>query len=54
MGEHKVKITEASSRIVTITAESEHDAVEIVQQQYADEKIILDSSDYDDVNFEAV
>lgn len=54
MSEHRIRITETSSRIVTIDAGSEHDAIEAVQQQYADEKIVLGEADYDDVNFEVV
>jgi len=52
MNEHKIKVTETSSRIITVDAESENDAIEVAQTMYTSEKIVLDASDYDDVEFE--
>lgn len=48
----KIRIKETLSRVVDIDAKTETDAISIVEHQYADEKIVLDASDFDDVKFE--
>ncbi len=52
MSEYKIKVTETLSCVVIITAESEQDAIDDVQNDYANESIVLDYNDYDDVKFE--
>ena len=52
MDEYKVEIIETLSRIVTVIAASELDAVDIVETQYADQGTVLDASDFQDVKFE--
>ena len=48
----KIKIKETLSRIVDVDAETEADAISIIEHQYADEKIVLNADDFDDVEFE--
>ena len=50
--EMKIRIKETLSRVVDVDAETEADAISIVEHQYADEKIVLDADDFDDVEFE--
>jgi len=52
MSEYTIRVTETSSRLVTVDVLDAEDAIDMVQQQYADEEIVLDSNDYDDVKFE--
>lgn len=52
MKEYTIEVKEQASRLVTVNAESEDDAIDIVEQQYADGDIVLDYNDYDDVEFE--
>lgn len=55
MQEYKVEIKETLSRIVTISAENDDDAVDIVETRYyTDCDIVLDASDFQDVEFEIV
>lgn len=51
MKEYKVEITETLQTIITIEANSEDEAIDIVQQKYKDEEIVLDSSNYIDTDF---
>ena len=49
--DYQIQITEGLQRVVTVSAASEIEAVELVRQYYKEEKIILDSEDFTDVNF---
>jgi len=51
MSEHKVEIHETSSRIVTVNVENEDDAIDNVRKAYEAGEHILDSSDFQDVEF---
>lgn len=54
MNECKVEIHETSSRIVSVDAENNDDAIDKVREAYKSGKHVLDSSDFDDVGFEIV
>jgi hypothetical protein len=47
----EINIIERLERLVSVEAESEEQAIEKVTQDYRDEKIVLDSSDYTDTEF---
>ena len=49
---YQVKITEYLSRIVEVEADDEVDARLLMEEMYCGEEIVLDSSDFDDVEFE--
>ena len=49
---YRVKITEYSSRIVEVEAGDEVDARLLAEEMYCGQEIILDSEDFDDVEFE--
>ncbi len=51
MKEFEVKITETLSKYVTVTASSADMAEAIVKRMYRDEDIVLDYTDFDDVDF---
>lgn len=46
MKKYTVEVTETLQRSIEVEAESENDAIEVVEQKYKDEEIVLDSSDY--------
>lgn len=46
MKKYKIVITETLSRVVEVEAEDWSDAIEKVEADYWDSKIILDSNDY--------
>lgn len=50
--EYRIRIIETSSRLETVEADCEEDALDYVRDEYANENIVLDSNDYDDVGFE--
>ena len=52
MSEHTVRVTETLSRLVTVDVLDTEDAIEMAQDQYNNEEIVLDASDFDDVKFE--
>ena len=54
MDEYKVEIKETLSRIIPVVADSELDAIGIVETWYADQGIILDAEDFQDVEFEVM
>ena len=54
MDEYQVEIKETLSRIVTVVANSDLDAIDIVETQYSDCSIVLDAEDFQDVEFEVV
>lgn len=47
-----VEITETLQKLVKVRAQDENEAIKKVKNAYRDEKIILDSSDYMDTNFD--
>lgn len=49
---YQVKITEYSSRIVEVEADDEVDARLLTEEMYCGQEIVLDSEDFDDVEFE--
>ena len=46
-----IEITEILKRSVVIEAKNEEDALMIAEKRYKDESIILDSGDFQEVNF---
>lgn len=52
MASFQVKIVEYASKIVDVEASDAEMAMRIVKDRYFDEDIILDYSDFDDVEFE--
>lgn len=52
--EYKVEIKETLSRVVTVKAKSEQEAINKVKGEYASECHILDSGDYSETNFDIV
>ena len=51
MDEYQVEIHETSSCIVTVEAENSDDALDKVRERYESSEYILDSSDFQDVEF---
>ena len=47
----EIEIKEILSRTIEVKANTEDEALEIVKQQYNNEEIVLDSSDFVDVYF---
>jgi len=45
---YSFEIRETLSRVVEIEAETEEEAIQKVEQEYKNEEIVLDSSDFDD------
>lgn len=43
---YQIEVSETLCRIVEVKAESEEEAIDIVEQQYKNEEIVLDASDY--------
>lgn len=43
---YKVEITETLQRVVEVEASSAHDALEKVKDQYRNEEVVLDSTDF--------
>ena len=54
MKKFKVLITEYSSKIVEVEANEEAEAMLLVREMYCGEEIVLDYSDFDDVEFEII
>ena len=52
MNDYKIEITETLSRIVTVSASSQRDAVGIVEGKYADQEIVLNAEDFKGVEIE--
>jgi uncharacterized membrane protein len=44
--EYSIKIEEELARIINIEADSEDEAIALIEEMYNNEKIILDSSDF--------
>lgn len=51
MKDYQIEIHETSSRIITVSAENEYEALDRVQAEYADGKHVLDDSDFQDTEF---
>ena len=54
MKEYEVNIIETASRMVTVTADSESMALEIVRDMYCDEEIVLDYTDHDYTDYAVI
>ena len=52
--EYKIRITETASRVVTVDAEDEQSAVDIVTDQYGKGEVLFDAEDYDCTDIEAL
>ncbi len=52
--EYRIRIVETASRVITVEAEDEQTAVDIVSDQYSKAEIILDWEDYDCTDIEAL
>lgn len=52
--EYKVVITETLSREVTVKATSKQEAQELVEEKYYKQEIVLDSSDHQETEFQAI
>lgn len=52
--EYKIRIIETLSRVITVDAEDEQSAVDIVSEQYAKEEIVLDYDDFDFTDIMAI
>ena len=50
----EVRIIETASRFVEIEADNEADALAMAETLYHEEEIVLDYSDFDDVEFELI
>lgn len=51
MNKYKIEIKETLSRICSVEAHSLNEAIQKIQKNYHDEKIVLDSQDFVDVEF---
>ena len=51
---YKIEIKETLSRRIDIEAENEEGAIRKAREQYKNQKIILDSSDYINTDFELI
>ena len=49
--DYQIQITESFQRRETVSASSATEAVKMVRQYYKEEKIVLDSEDFTDVEF---
>jgi len=54
MNEYKVEIHETSSRIITIEAEDEYEAIDKVSEAYSAGEHVLDNSDFQDIEFNLI
>lgn len=52
MSEYTVRVTETLSHLVTVDVLDAEDAIDMVQDQYNNEEVVLDASDFDSVKFE--
>lgn len=51
---YDVAIEELSTRVIEVEADSFADAYEIASEMYYNEEVVLDSSDFADVNIEVI
>lgn len=54
MKEFEVEVYETLIRIVTVEANSEEEAIELVKHDYNNAELVLDSDDFFDVDFNVV
>lgn len=54
MNIYEVEIKEILSRVVIVKAENEEEAIRKVKDAYREEKIVLDSGDFEDVQIEVI
>lgn len=54
MNKYIVEIKETLSRTITVNAETEEEARETIQKDYALEKIVLGSEDYESTDIEII
>jgi len=47
----EIEVEEILSKIITVEADSEEEALQIVNEQYQNEEIVLSSDNYIDTNF---
>ena len=52
MAYYGITITETLSRTESRAADSYYEALEIVKQEYADQKVVLNAEDFQGVEFE--
>lgn len=52
--DYQIQITESFQRRETVSASSATEAVKMVRQYYKEEKIVLDSEDFTDVEFKKI
>ena len=52
MAYYEITITETLSRTESRAADSYDEALEVVKQEYVDQKLVLDAEDFQDVEFE--
>jgi len=50
----EIEVKEILTRTIEVKANTEDEALQIVRQDYNDEKIVLDSSDFVDVYFKKI
>lgn len=48
---YKIKVIEVLSKIVEVEAANEYEALEIAEEMYCDEIIVLDYNDFDYVDY---
>lgn len=51
---YDVAIEELSTRVIEVEADSAAEAYEIASEMYYNEEVVLDSSDFADVNIEVI
>jgi hypothetical protein len=54
MNKYIIEVTEISQKRVEVVSESEEQAIQTVEQMYKDEEIILDYTDFVDVDFSII
>ena len=52
MEKYKVCVQEVLEKVIEVEAASESDAIDIVMEMYHNEEVVLDSSDFVEVNFD--
>jgi len=52
--EYKIRILDVASRVITVEAEDEQSAVDIVSDQYSKAEIVLDYDDFDFTDIMAI
>ena len=52
MEKYKVCVQEVLEKVIEVEATSESEAIDIVMEMYHNEEVVLDSSDFVEVNFD--